>query len=153
MGISEEDYAHLLRNGRKTAQGGAGEAITETPKKRSKMGNKPVLVDLGPSGEVVNGHLRLVHLFQSQREADYYGELVLRRKAGDITKLRLQEPFALIVQRADGQPAIVGEWLADFEYEDAAGRHVVDAKGMKTAMYLLKKKIVEACHGIRIEEV
>lgn len=132
-----------------------GSASTSAPKakKRPKYGNKAVLVDLGPSGEVVNGHLRLVHTFQSQREADYFAELKVRRIVGEIRDLRLQEPYALIVQRPDGQPRIVGEWLADFDYRDASRRHVVDAKGVKTDVYSLKKKIVEACHGITIEEV
>ncbi len=102
---------------------------------------------------MVNGHLRLIHTFQSQREANYYADLVLRRKAGEITDLRLQEPYALIVQRPNGQPRIVGEWLADFDYRDASGRHIVDAKGVKTALYLLKKKIVEAAHDLTVEEV
>lgn len=155
VGWTQEDVdAVLKRQDRaKTATNGSGATTTHKAKKRPKYGNKAVLVDLGPKGEVVGGHLRLVHTFPSGREAAHYAELKLRRHAGEITDLRLQEPYALIVQRPDGQPQLVGEWLADFDYRDSTGRHVVDAKGKKTDMYILKKKIVEACHAITIEEV
>lgn len=155
MGWTQEEVdAVLKRHDRaRTATNGAGATNAPKAKKRPKYGNKSVLVDLGPKGEVVGGHLQLVHTFDSQREADYFAQLKLRRFAGEITDLRLQEPYALIVQRPDGQPQIVGEWIADFDYRDATGRHVVDAKGVKTDVYSLKKKIIETCHAIRIEEV
>ena len=152
MGWTEDDLAALQKR-REQGQKALGTTQIPKTKKRAKYGNKAVLVDLGPSGEIVNGHLRLVHTFQSQREADYFAELKLRRFAGEVSNLRLQEPFALIVQRPDGQPALVGEWLADFVYQDQAGNHVVDAKGVKTDVYSLKKKIIEACHALTIEEV
>lgn len=161
MNWTQAEYdAHCQRQkATPAAQAAPGATPPATAKKRTKFHNEPVLVDLGPSGEIVNGHLRLVHLFQSKREADYYAELVLRRLAGDILNLRLQEPFALIARAEDGSPHIVGEWLADFTFDtlgrDALidARHVVDAKGVKNALYLLKKKIVEACWNIVIEEV
>jgi hypothetical protein len=154
MRWTEEDLAALQK---RRQQGQQADWTTQTPKakNRAKYGNKAVLVDLGPSGEIVNGHLRFVHYFQSQHEADYFAELKLRRHAKEIANIRLQEPFALIVRQPDGRPQSVGEWLADFVFMDAASglRHVVDAKGFKTHLYELKKKIVEACWGITIEEV
>lgn len=159
MGLTDDEWGQIQANlaaGRaKSAQVAQEATIAAPAKKAAKYRNKPVLVDLGPHGEVVNGHLRLVHTFQSQREADYYADLKMRQLAGDVGHLRLQEPFALIVQRPDGQPRIVGEWLADFVFDGllSGTRHIVDAKGVKTHLYILKKKIVEACHGITIEEV
>ena len=119
----------------------------------SKYRNRPVLVDFGPAGEIVNGHLRLIHTFQSAHEAAYFHECALRRKAKEIRDLRLQEPFSLRIYGVHGEPVHVGEWLADFVFWEGETRHVIDAKGVKTSLYLLKKKIVEACHGLIIEEV
>ena len=137
-------------------QNGVGTTIPPTTEKRTKYRNTPVLVDLGPSGEVINGHLRLVWTFDSQKEAEFYKACVLRRAAGEIRELRLQEPFALKVYGVDGNPAIVGEYLADAVFYDAIHqrRRVCDVKsqGTKTALYLLKRKIVEAAYGIVIEE-
>lgn len=154
-GFDEAWATERARKASQTAKTGSGATIATPAAKRAKYRNKPVLVDLGPSGETVNGHLRLVHTFQSQREADYFAELKLRRMGGEILGLRLQEPFALKVMSLDGLPVIVGEYLADYMFYTVPDgvRHVVDAKGKKTDMYILKKKIVEACHAIRIEEV
>jgi hypothetical protein len=156
MGWTEDQLAnHLRQKGQPAARIGSGEAICAPTKKRAKYGNKPVLVDLGPSGEIVGGKLRLVHTFDSQREADYYEELCLRRAAREIGNLRLQESYALIVQDANGGARIVGYYEADFEFYDlgAKTKRIIDVKGMKTQVYALKKKMVEACHGVRIEEV
>ncbi len=141
---------------RQTGQNGAGTTIAPKTGKRAKYGNKAVLVDLGPSGEVVGGKLRLVHTFDSQREADYYQELRLRRAAGEIEGLELQVPYALIAYNKFGPPVIAGYYEADFtlfELKPERRHRVVDVKGMKTQVYALKKKIVEACWGITIEEV
>ena len=43
--------------------------------------------------------------------------------------------------------------VADFMYRDAGGRHVVDFKGVRTAVYKLKKRLMWHVHGINIEEV
>jgi Protein of unknown function (DUF1064) len=149
MRFTEEEWA--VFQGQKQAQ----EPRPHAPKgKPAKYRNQRVTVDLGPSGEIVNGHLRLIHEFDSKREAQTFHELKLRRTAGEISGLRLQEPFALVARGSDGfSGVIVGEWLADFVYMQDGTPHVIDAKGMKTQTYQLKKKIVEACHGITIEEV
>lgn len=131
------------------------------PKRGSKYRNKPVLVDLGPSGEVVGGKLRLVHTFDSQREADYYQDLKVRRAAGEISDLELQKPYALIAHAQAGPDVIIGYYEADFVFFEIRVREpraygkvrIVDVKGMKTQVYALKKKIVEACWNITIEEV
>ncbi len=161
MGLTEEEYAQLLRNRPSAAQAAPGSTPAAPAKKRGKYGNKAVLLDLGPSGEVVGGKLRLVHTFDSQREADYYQTLRLRRQAGEIADLELQRSFALLAHvQALTAPAICGYYEADFvffEHSEGAGRagrtRVIDVKGMKTQVYALKKKIVEACWGITIEEV
>ena len=135
---------------------GAQATIASPTMKRSKYRNKPVLVDLGPSGETVGGKLQLVHTFDSAREAEYYATLKLRRAAGEISELELQKSYALVVQSKCGDGRIMGYYEADFAFYDmydAGGWRVIDVKGMKTQVYALKKKIVEACWGITIEEV
>lgn len=87
--------------------------------------------------------------FHSAKEARRYGELKLLVKAGKITHLLRQVPFMCQVNGV-----VVCKYLADFQYYDKAGaRHIEDAKGMRTPLYALKKKMVEAQHNVRIEEV
>lgn len=88
--------------------------------------------------------------FASKRESVHYARLKLLEKAGEITQLVLQPPFPIVVNGIK-----VGKYLADFSYRSKDGvLHVIDVKGMKTPMYRLKKKLVEAIYRhINIEEV
>lgn len=87
--------------------------------------------------------------FDSAREARRYQELCLLERAGAIHNLELQPRFDLVV---NGKKC--GFYRADFRYVGANGLvHIEDAKGVRTAVYRLKKRIVEALHGITIEEV
>lgn len=63
--------------------------------------------------------------------------------------LRLQVPIPIII---NGQK--VCTYKADFEYYNKAGKRVTeDAKGMKTDVYKLKKKMLKVAHNIDIVEV
>jgi hypothetical protein len=95
-------------------------------------------------------------IFDSKAEATRYGHLMLRGLAGEIRNLELQPWFWL--------PHAVGKYFADFRYEervpelwpgdDYPWRDVIeDVKGMKTPVYRLKKKLVEAQYGIEIREI
>lgn len=87
--------------------------------------------------------------FDSAREARRYQELCLLERAGAISNLELQPRFDLIVSGKK-----IGFYKADFRYTSADGlQHVEDAKGVRTAVYRLKKRIVEALYHIIIEEV
>ena len=87
--------------------------------------------------------------FDSGKEAKRYRDLKLLAAAGEIRDLQLQVPFELTV---NGQK--ICKYVADFTYRDAKGERVVeDAKGFKTPIYRLKKKLVKACHGVEIKEV
>ena len=91
-------------------------------------------------------------LFASQREKDRYLELRMLLRCGEITDLVLQERFALVVTGVE--TVRIGEYRADFSYTDKAGARVrEDAKGVRTANFIMKKKLVRACHGIDIREV
>lgn len=100
--------------------------------RRNKFGNQRTVVD-GIS-------------FASKREARRYQELLLLKKAKQITDLRLQVRFKLVQEVT---------YVADFEYYDVAtgSRIVEDAKGFKTEVYKRKKKLMKVQHGIEIKEV
>jgi hypothetical protein len=90
--------------------------------------------------------------FDSAKEARRYSELRLLEKAGDVTDLRRQTVYPLIVGHTS-----VGAYRADFDYLTHAGivRVVEDVKSPATTtpVYRLKKKLMEALYGITITEV
>lgn len=98
-------------------------------KKPSKYRNKPC---------VVNG-IR----FQSQKEGQHYAKLLLLEKHGHISQLKLQVPFVVSGKK---------RYIADFTYFDANGDfHVVDVKGVETAIFKLKRALMWEKHGIIVE--
>lgn len=90
--------------------------------------------------------------FQSTAEARRYLKLKLLLKAGTITDLELQPRFPLHVTNDTGR-VHVGTYVGDFSYREAGQRVIEDVKGVRTAMYRLKRKMVEAEYGITITEV
>jgi allantoicase len=89
------------------------------------------------------------HRFASKREAKRYGELRLLEAAGKIMALELQPRFLLVVNGV-----LVCTYVGDFQYTDAEAKTVVeDAKGVRTHAYNIKRRLMEAVHGITISEV
>ena len=88
--------------------------------------------------------------FDSRKEATRYQELCLRERAGEIRNLELQPRYNLIVNGCK-----LGFYKADFRYEDTATGDVVveDVKGVRTAVYQLKRKLVRALYDIEVIEV
>ena len=87
--------------------------------------------------------------FASKREAAHYSLLRLLERNGDLTDLELQPVYPVTVNGKS-----ICKYVADFRYRDKAGRvHIEDVKGVKTPIYRLKKKLVEAIYSIQIEEV
>lgn len=98
--------------------------------------------------------------FDSAREARRYQELQLLQRAGEITDLERQPQFPIHapIFSADGEViglVVVGSYFADFRYREArSGQNVVeDAKGVRTAVYKLKRRLTIAQYGIQIREV
>jgi len=88
--------------------------------------------------------------YASKHEASVAANLSALERAGKITGLR--EQHRIILVPADGKlRAIV--YVADFTYSDESGFHVVDAKGYKTQVYRLKKRLAALLLHITIEEV
>ena len=94
--------------------------------------------------------------FDSKHEAGRYTELKLLHRAGEITDLRCQVKFLLIPAQYDDGKCIERSciYIADFTYRDKEGDLVVeDAKGLKTDVYRIKKKLMLQNYGIKIKEV
>lgn len=84
-------------------------------------------------------------LFASKKEANRYRELALFRRLGDVRFFLRQVPFHL--------PGGV-KYLLDFMVFWADGSITYeDVKGMRTEMYRLKKRQVEALYPITITEL
>lgn len=83
--------------------------------------------------------------FHSKKEAKYYDELVLLKASGEVLFFLRQVPFHL--------PGSV-KYLCDFQVFWKDGNvSFVDVKGMKTATYIMKKKMVEALYPIKLTEI
>lgn len=88
--------------------------------------------------------------FDSKKEANRYCELKLLQKAHMISNLELQVPFELIPKSKYGRSIV---YIADFLYEQNGLLIVEDAKGFKTPVYKLKKRLMQEIHGVTIKEV
>ena len=96
------------------------------------------------------------YLFDSLAEARRYQELALLEKAGDIGGLEIHPKYKLVVNQK-----LICTYSADFRYRINNAPETIgwgpeiieDVKGVKTAVYQLKKKLMLACYGIEIQEV
>ena len=125
--------------------------------RRSKYGNRKTVVD----GIV----------FDSQKEAQRYRELLLLERAGKISYLDRQTKFTLIpAQREPStemykrgrnkgkeKPGKLLEkecsYIADFAYFQDDKYVVEDTKGVRTEAYKIKRKLMLERYGIQIKEV
>jgi len=87
-------------------------------------------------------------VFDSKREAARYSELCTLVRAGIISDLKLQQTYPLAINGM-----LVCTYRADFTYRDQQGRLIVeDVKGVRTRDYIIKAKLMEAIHGVRVLE-
>lgn len=89
--------------------------------------------------------------YDSKREAQYAMGLYALLDAGKISDLREQVPFVICPKQNKGERDMV--YRADFVYVEDGKTVVCDVKGHKTQLYLLKKRLMQHFHGIKIEEV
>ena len=90
-------------------------------------------------------------LFDSKAEAARWQELQLLERAGEIAELERQVEYELIPKQ-NGERAV--KYIADFRYVDNDGKTVVeDTKGVKTPVWIIKRKLMLRVHGIRVREV
>ena len=85
--------------------------------------------------------------FDSKAEYARYLQLRLLEKAGKIRSLLVH--FSVDLRVGDTK---IGVYIADFFYQENGASVLEDVKGVRTAVYRLKKKIL-AANGITIREV
>lgn len=88
--------------------------------------------------------------YASKRERDVAAKLWALERAGKISGLREQVPFVLV----EGRGNVRGiRYIADFCYEEDGRQVVADAKGYKTPIYVLKRKLMFLLLGITVLEL
>lgn len=98
-------------------------------------------------------------VFDSRKEAERYTELKALENLGLITGLRRQVKYVLIPSQKDPETGKVLErpccYVADFVYHnEKTGEDIVeDTKGMRTAAYKIKRKLMLEKFGIRVREI
>lgn len=88
-------------------------------------------------------------VFDSAAEARRFRELRLLERAGGISALRRQVPYVLIEKSPHGRAVV---YRADFVYTEGGREVVEDVKGMRTAVYRLKRRLMAEKYGITIRE-
>lgn len=88
--------------------------------------------------------------FHSKAEAKRYAVLKNMERAGEIEGLKLQPRYRLEIGGFK-----VCDYIGDFEYTDrrTGERITEDVKGVKTAAYRIKAKLMKALRGVEIREV
>lgn len=86
--------------------------------------------------------------FASTKEARVWQDLCLQQQAKQIIGLRRQVPIDITINGIH-----VCDYVVDFFFLRDGKQVVMDAKGFRTEMFRIKKKLVRAVHGIEIEEV
>lgn len=89
-------------------------------------------------------------VFDSEKEAEYYGKLKLLLKAGEIGLLERQISYEL---NPGGSYSY--KYIADFVFFDTktGEKNVIDVKGYHTAEYRKKRRLMKKIHGIKIIEI
>ena len=114
------------------------------------------------------------HTFDSKKESNYYLQLRMLERAGEISNLELQkryelippqyEPDKIVTLKSGKQKVVQGKcaeravyYLADFVYLDnrTGATVVVDCKSPATITpeYVIKRKLLRYKYGIAIQEV
>ena len=90
-------------------------------------------------------------MFDSKWEHKRYRELKLLQTAGDIFYLETHPQYSVVWPKNGVRICTV---ILDFRYVDAQGNaRVEDTKGTRTAISNLKRKLVEAAHGIKVDVI
>ena len=87
--------------------------------------------------------------FDSKHEADRYFSLRLLERAGQIKNLQRQVKYEIVPKSEYGRALY---YVADFVYEENGNTTVEDAKGVRTDVYRLKKRLLAERYGIIIKE-
>lgn len=110
--------------------------------KQPKYGNQKVIID---GGKVAD----------SKHEFRRLNDLIALQRAGQIKNLQTQVRYKLIpAQKICGVKVRGTDYVADFVYWTSEGQFICeDAKGHKTADYIIKRKLMKMIHDIDVVEV
>ena len=95
--------------------------------------------------------------FHSQKEAKFYSDLVIKKKANLIADFERQVQYDIRVNNIH-----IAKYFLDFKvinldgsinYYDVKGKDKISGKWITTDVFALKKKLVEAIYGIKIEKI
>jgi len=95
--------------------------------------------------------------FDSKKESEFYGSLKIKKQAGLIKNFKMQVPYNIVVNNIH-----IANYFLDFEVENKDGTiEYIDIKGkdkktnkfIKTGVFALKKRLVEAIYGIKISMI
>ena len=118
-----------------------GKVVDKT--KSSKFGNTKIEID--------------GHTFDSKKEGEFYGSLKIKKNAGLIKDFKIQVQYDILVNKIH-----IAYYYLDFEIENNDGSfEYIDIKGkdkksnkfIKTGVFALKKRLVEAIYNIKIKMV
>ena len=103
------------------------------------------------AGKESKYHSKRAGTYASRHEAEVAGSLAALESGGKIRELRQQVRIVLVPGDGKLRPVV---YVADFTYIDPDGKlHILDAKGFKTPVYRLKKRMAALLLHIDIEEV
>ena len=81
--------------------------------------------------------------FDSIAERDRYLFLKMLQLSGEIIGLQMQVRFSICDKfRRNGKAYLQSNYIADFVYSERGKQVVEDVKGVSTALYMLKRKLV-----------
>ena len=95
--------------------------------------------------------------FHSRKEAKFYSDLLIKKNAKLITDFEKQVQYDIRVNDIH-----IAKYFLDFKvinldgsinYYDVKGKDKVSGKWITTDVFALKKKLVEAIYGIKIEKI
>lgn len=92
--------------------------------------------------------------FDSKKESKIWLDLKLLERSGAITGLERQKAYELIPNQRleNGKMERKCFYVADFVYSENGETRVIDAKGVRTPDYVIKRKLMKFIHNIEIIE-
>jgi hypothetical protein len=97
------------------------------------------------------------YTFDSKKEAEFYGSLKLKKQAGFIKDFKMQVKYEIKINNIH-----IANYFMDFEitnndesvdYVDIKAKDKKTNKFIKTGVFALKKRLVEAIYGIKISMI
>jgi len=97
------------------------------------------------------------HTFDSVKEKEFYGSLKLKKKAGLIKDFKIQVQYDIKVNNIHIAyyylDFLIENNDGSFEYVDIKGKDKKTNKFIKTGVFALKKRLVEAIYNIKISMI